>query len=79
MAMPKAQHFDNAVGFFYQVEDAIGAFEDRLGALESAGKPCGEDSGQLERCGDHLVAGSLRRGGHLRIARLARADRDWSE
>jgi hypothetical protein len=27
MAMPKAQHFDNAVGFFYQVEDAIGAFE----------------------------------------------------
>jgi hypothetical protein len=28
MAMPKAQHFDNAVGFFYQVEDAIRAFED---------------------------------------------------
>jgi hypothetical protein len=28
MAMPKAQHFDNAGGFFYQVEDAIGAFED---------------------------------------------------
>ena len=28
MAMPKAQHFDNAVGFFDQVEDAIGAFED---------------------------------------------------
>ena len=29
----------------------------------------------LERCGDHLVGGSLRRGGHVRIARLARADR----
>ena len=29
MAMPKAQHFDNAIDFFYQVEDAIGAFEDR--------------------------------------------------
>ena len=29
MAMPKAQHFYNAVRFFYQVEDAIRAFENR--------------------------------------------------
>ena len=40
MAMPKAQHFDNAVRFFYQVEDAIRAFEDRkLLCLRVGGVP----------------------------------------
>ena len=29
MAMPKTEHLDRAVGFLYQVKDAIGALEDR--------------------------------------------------